>query len=226
MKSRKLKGAVVKIDLSKSYDRVNWLYIQMMLIHLGFGVAFTNWVMGCLTTVSFSILINGSASSFFKVDRGVRHGCPLSPLFFLLVSECLSHFLNEAKSIGNFRGIKISSGLHISHLLFVDDILILCDGSRRDTEKLCDGLTLFKQATSMLINEHKSSITFASLDGGESLFITSRLPFQVFDLDEGLKYLGFQLKPNDYRKMNWLWLIAKLEKILKVWSHCWLSRAG
>jgi hypothetical protein len=139
MKKRKLKGVVVKIDLSKAYDRVNWLYIQMLLIHLGFGVAFTNWVMGCLTTVSFSILINGSTSSFFKEDRGVRQGCPLSPLLFLLVVESLSHFLNEAKSTGTFRGIKISSGLHISHLLFVDDILIFCDGSRRDTDKLCEG---------------------------------------------------------------------------------------
>ena len=78
----------------------------------------------------------------------------------------------------------------------------------------------------MLINEHKSSITLASMDGGESLFITSRIPFRVFDLDEGFKYLGFQLKPNDYRKSYWLWLIAKLDKILKVWSHRWLSRDG
>jgi hypothetical protein len=144
MKSRKLKVVVVKIDLSKSYDRLNWIYIQMMLIHLGFGVAFTNWVMGCLTTVSFSILINGFASSFFKVDRDVIHGFPLSPLLFLLVDKFLSRFLNEAKTTGKFRGINISSGLHISHLLFVDDILIFCDGSRRDTENLCDGLTLFK----------------------------------------------------------------------------------
>jgi hypothetical protein len=123
MKSRKIKGVVIKIDLSKAYARVNWLYIQMMLIHLDFGVAFTNWVMG--TIVSFSILINGSASSFFKEEMGIRQGCPLSLLLFLLVAECLSHFLNEEKTTGNFRGIKISLGFHISHLLFVDDILIL-----------------------------------------------------------------------------------------------------
>jgi hypothetical protein len=177
LKRRKLKGAVIKIDLSKAYDRVNWLYIQMLLIHLRFGVAFTNWIMGCLSTVYFSILINGSASSFFKVERGIRQGCPMSLLLFLLVVECLSRFLIEAKSTGNFRGIKISLGLYISHLLFVDDILIFCDGSRRDTEKLCEGLTLFKQATGMLINEQKSSITLSHLDGGESLSITSRLPF-------------------------------------------------
>jgi hypothetical protein len=108
----------------------------------------------------------------------------------------------------------------------VDDILIFCDGSRRDIEKLCEGLILFKQATCMVINEQKSSITLSYLDGGESLYISTRLPFRVFELDEGLKYLGFQLKPNDYRKTDWMWLIAKLEKRLKCWSHHWLSRAG
>jgi hypothetical protein len=120
--------------------------------------------------------------------------------------------LNEAKSVGSFRGIKISQGLYISHLLFVDDILIFCDGSRQDIGKLCDGLLLFKQATGMEINAQKSSITFSSLDEEETLYIVERLPFQVFDLDEGLKYLGFLLKPNDYRKIDWRWLIEKLEK--------------
>jgi hypothetical protein len=109
LKSKKLKGAVIKIDLSKDFDRVNWLYIRMLLIHLGFGVAFMNWTMACLTSVSFSILINGVASSFFTVERGVRQGFPLSPLLFLLVVECLSRFLIEAKLAGTFRGIKIST---------------------------------------------------------------------------------------------------------------------
>jgi hypothetical protein len=74
MKTKKLKGVVVKIDLSKAYDRVNWLYIRMLMIHLGFGVEFTNWVMGCLSTVSFSILLNGSTTSFFHAERGLDRG--------------------------------------------------------------------------------------------------------------------------------------------------------
>jgi hypothetical protein len=108
----------------------------------------------------------------------------------------------------------------------VDDILIFCDGSRQDIGKLCEGLLLFKQATGMEINAQKSSITFSSLDEEETQYIAERLPFQVLDLNEGLKYLGFQLKPNDYRKSDWRWLIVKLEKRLKCWSHRWLSRAG
>jgi hypothetical protein len=78
----------------------------------------------------------------------------------------------------------------------------------------------------MEINNQKSSITLSNLSEEDSLLISTRLPFRVFDLDEGLKYLGFQLKPNDYRKTDWWWLIAKLEKRLKCWSHRWLSRAG
>jgi hypothetical protein len=59
--------------------------------------------------------------------------------------------LTEAKVGGRFYGIKISNGLAITHLLFVDDILIFCDGSKRDADILKEGLTLFKLAMSMII---------------------------------------------------------------------------
>jgi len=78
----------------------------------------------------------------------------------------------------------------------------------------------------MEINAQKSSITFSLLDAEETQYIAEILPFQVFSLDEVLKYLGFQLKPNDYRKIDWRWLIEKMEKGLKCWSHRWISRAG
>ena len=51
-------------------------------------------------------------------------------------------------------------------------------------------------------------------------------PFLWVPLDDGLKYLGFFLKPNNYLKKDLVWLIEKLEKILHSWSHRWLSRAG
>ena len=96
MKTQNLKGAILKIDLSKAYDKVSWTYIHMLLIHLGFGIALVRWIMCCVTTVSFSVLINGAASPFFHAERGLRQGCPLSPLLFLLVAEGLSCLLLEA----------------------------------------------------------------------------------------------------------------------------------
>jgi len=87
--------------------------------------------------------------------------------------------------------------MFISHLLIVDDILIFCDGSRHDIDKLCEGITLFKMATGMMINDHKYTINFASMEVDEIHYITSKLPFQVLDLDVGMKYIGFQLNTND-----------------------------
>jgi hypothetical protein len=84
------KGVVLKIDLSKSYDRVSWIFLRMLLTHLGFSLPFINWIMSCISSVSFVVLINGVASTFFTTERGLRQGYPLSPLLFLLVAEGLS----------------------------------------------------------------------------------------------------------------------------------------
>jgi len=51
-------------------------------------------------------------------------------------------------------------------------------------------------------------------------------PFESRPFDEDLKYMGFQLNPNNYKKEDCSWLVAKLEKRLKSWSFKWLSRAG
>ena len=56
--------------------------------------------------------------------------------------------------------------------------------------------------------------------------ISGYFPFTIAGLDGGLKYLGFSLKANLYLSRDWFWLIGKVEKRLKGWSHKWLSRAG
>jgi hypothetical protein len=73
--------------------------------------------MGCISSVSFVVLINGVASPFFKSKRGLRHECPLSPLLFLLIAEGLNRALTHAKSQGNFTGIEVGEKYlyHTSH---------------------------------------------------------------------------------------------------------------
>ena len=149
IKIRHKKGTVIKIDLSKAYDKVSRLYNQFLLTHLGFNLDFIRWVMSCISTVSFVVLINGATSPFFHVERGLRQGCPLSPLLFLLVAKGLSCFLKKELEEGDFKGISISTNLVITHLLFVDDILIFYDGSRRSLQTLRHGLELFHIATGM-----------------------------------------------------------------------------
>jgi len=69
--SKHLKSILLKIDLSKAFDRVSWLYIKMLLIHLGFPLPLINWIMACVTRPAYNILINGSVSHFFHSERGL-----------------------------------------------------------------------------------------------------------------------------------------------------------
>ena len=80
-------------------------------------------------SVSFSVLINGSASTFFRPERGLRQGCPLAPLLFLLVVEGLSRAIIHAKDLGGLKCILIGGNVSLTHLLFVDDNILFTDGS-------------------------------------------------------------------------------------------------
>jgi len=141
------------------------------------------------------------------------------------VAEGLSHSLAHAKSDGLFQGVQLSQTLYISHLHFVDDVLILCDGQRGDAEALYNLINLFSKATGMQINEGKSTLSINVMGEEDITFCKTIFPFEVKYLEVGMKYLGFHLKPNCYHKLDWNWLITKLEKRLMVWCFRWISRA-
>lgn len=105
--TKHLKNIILKIDLAKAFDSVSWLYIKMLLIHLGFPMNLITWIMACISTPTFTVLINGSASQFFHSKRGLRQGCPLSPILFLIVMDGLSRLIASAKINGDFSGLKI-----------------------------------------------------------------------------------------------------------------------
>ena len=103
-----------------------------------------NWVVSHVQSISFFVLINGSTSPFFRARRGLRQGWPLSPLLFILVMEGLSITYTHTHSNGFLRGIIVGGNVSITHLLFVDDILLFFDGSRRNISKIISILALFK----------------------------------------------------------------------------------
>ena len=121
---------------------------------------------------------------------------------FLLVAEGLSRFILASKAEGSFTGISISQVMYITHLLFVDDILIFTNGSRQDVDKVAAGLSLLQTAAGMVVNTEKSTISCSNLSEQETHGIALRMPYRILDLNEGIKYLGFILKPNSYLKAD------------------------
>lgn len=74
-----------KIDIAKAYDRLEWSNLINVLIKLGFSTEFVKLVHSCISTVRFSILLNGAPFGYFKGGRGIREGDPMSPALFTVI---------------------------------------------------------------------------------------------------------------------------------------------
>ena len=123
-----------KLDMSKAYDKVEWDYLKKMMLKLGFHEKWVALIMECVTSVSYSILVNGDPKGYVKPNRGLRQGDPLSPYLFLICAEGLSALLRKAEREKVIQGISISrGGPRVFYLFFVDDSLIFC----RATETEC-----------------------------------------------------------------------------------------
>ena len=113
---------------------MNWDALFYLMERMGFGEKWGRWMKFCVSTIRFSVLVNGSPMGFFGSPRGLHQGDSLSPLLFLLVMEVLSRLLKRTEEGGFLRGFQANShsqgGLHISHLLFADDTILFCDATR------------------------------------------------------------------------------------------------
>ncbi|KAI5340949.1 hypothetical protein L3X38_020223 [Prunus dulcis] len=75
-------GLALKLDMARAYDGVEWIFLETMMRQLGFDPTFCQWIMECISTVTYSILINGEATAPILPSRGLRQGDPLSPFLF------------------------------------------------------------------------------------------------------------------------------------------------
>jgi hypothetical protein len=223
---KKIKSLVLKMDLQKAYDCISWDLLRMILIQIGLGTKMTNWIMSCVDSTSFAILINGEATDFFKSGRGLRKGFPLSPLLFILVMEGLSLLLKESQREGKLSGINVSRTIKILHILFVDDVIIMTNATVEEWWEIEKVLKSFCLASGLVINATKSTIHQAGLLEQELADYKAMFPFKFSDLASGFTYLGFYLKTGPQRASDWNWLIQRLEKKITNWCFRWLSLGG
>jgi hypothetical protein len=115
----------MKLDLKNAFDSIDWDFLKLVLFAVGFGEQFTNWILACVTSANTAVLINGEATSFFNLERGLRQGCPLSPYLFILIMEGLSLLLKKSFADHKISGIKVTKFIKMFHLMFVDDVLLM-----------------------------------------------------------------------------------------------------
>jgi len=116
----------VKDKHVKVYDKVSLDFLKAILTVMNFDTKWIKWFMECASLVQYTLLINGNLTNSFKPFQGLRQGDPLSTYVFLMCANILSFSLSQAKNLKKIKEIKIGrNGLSFSHLLFVDDSLLI-----------------------------------------------------------------------------------------------------
>lgn len=107
----------IKTYMSKAYDRVEWDFLEVLFQRMGFDSKWIQWVMLCIRSVTYTVLLNGQPYGRITPERGIRQGDPLSPFIFILCAEALVHVMNRAELEGNITGMRLTKNCpSIQHL--------------------------------------------------------------------------------------------------------------
>ncbi|XP_026443826.1 uncharacterized protein LOC113343678 [Papaver somniferum] len=153
---------VIKLDMSKVFDRLEWSFLIKVFRYFGFSDDFCDLIFQCISTTSLSVILNGSPCEDFSLIRGIIQGDPLSPYIFILAIEYLSRQLTNAQQDKSIKGIKVDAlSPAINHLLFADDCLIFTQANLSSENNLLEFLHNFSSQSGQVINFEKSSIYFS-----------------------------------------------------------------
>lgn len=147
----------------KAYDRVSWQFLIAVLRRMGFARKWCQWIFQCINTVTYRVLVNGVPIEQIVPSREIRHGDPLSPYVFILLSEALIRLIHNRLDAGFIRRIRLNLRCpSITYLFFTDDTIIFGGASLDEVSQWKKMLDLYCNASGKQINFHKSSLKFSA----------------------------------------------------------------
>ncbi|CAK8537480.1 unnamed protein product [Lathyrus sativus] len=213
-----------KVDYAKAYDCVDWLYLDAMLVKMGFGPNWLKWIRGSVFNSFVSILINGCPSKDFKVGKGLKQGHPLAPFQFAIVAEGLSCLVRFAVAGNLLREFKINNQNSESMLQFADDTLLIGDGSVMNIWAFKAVLRAFELISGLKINFSKSCLYGIRVD---PTFLVAAEEFLHCKSGRLLfNFLGLQVGGNHRRHSFWNPVLSCIRSKLSNWAGRNLSMEG
>ncbi|XP_004301440.1 PREDICTED: putative ribonuclease H protein At1g65750-like [Fragaria vesca subsp. vesca] len=216
----------LKLDMNKAYDRVEWDFLKAALIRFGFAQSWVNLIMACVSSVSFSIVLNGCPGKSFFPGRGLRQGDPLSPYLFLIISEVLSVRLTRAVQDKSLLGIKLCRrGPTLSHMFFADDALFFLKATLGNVCRLMEIFKEYCKASGQLINGEKSSAYFSPNTPDQMSRLLGEL-MGFAEVEDPGKYLGLPTLWGRSKKEAVGYIVDRVQRKLVGWKQRSLSWAG
>lgn len=214
--------AILSLDAEKAFDLIAWDHLFETLVKFGAPIAFTSVLQKLYSQSSSQILSNGYISNPFLIQRGTRHGCPLSPLLFALAIEPLAVALRASPS---FRGIRVGDK-EIKLSMFADDMLLFISNPAESLGSITEILDRLSAFAGFKVNYSKSNLLPLSKD---TSYFQSHPALGKFSVCTApLKYLGV-LIPNDLSSLyqvNFKPIIQSIAKSLGNWKNLPLSLSG
>lgn len=214
LKQTTIPGMLLKVDLAKAYDKVDWDYLKEVLSAYDFSHDWVKWIGNLTSSAFFSILVNGSPSDTFNPSRGLRQGDPLSPFLFILLAEGLGRTLKDKRRTGELKGIDLhNSQTSHTHQQFVDDTMLMGIASVKEARVIKKMLEDFNKANGLDINKGKYQLFFFNTQMETKREIIRTLGFTEGHLPS--KFLGVPLVEGNPKARQWKELLDKMESKLR-----------
>ncbi len=191
---KRKKGSVgFKLDFKKAYDSLEWDFILAVMRAVGFDQKVVDLIHQCISTVQFTLLLNGTKSSSFTPARGLRQGDPLSPYLFIMCADVLARLINREVARGSIKGVKLGLGAAaISKLFYADDVLLFCGAKISEVDVLMNCIDKYCLWSGQSISIEKSGI-FVSKGVHRNFIAQVKNQWGFRQLSQGVKYLGVPL---------------------------------
>lgn len=217
-----LEGYLLKFDQEKAFDRVSHEYLLATLEKFGFGNSFINWIRIFYSDICSSVKCNGFLTKYFDVKNGIRQGCPISALLYVLAAESLQSAIRKNY---NIKGIAIPNSDKIGLAFQHADDTTLTVGDHTSIWEAFNVFELYSEGTGAKINKEKSEIMCIGsgvLSDNDVKAIGIKQCYNVVQI-LGV-YIGSDY--NECLKLNWNNKVSKIINILNMWLQRKLTIQG
>ena len=181
--------------------------------------------MECISSITYSLLINREPFGEIKPSRGIHQGNPLSPYLFLLCLEGLHRMIQKAADSGDIRGVSICrNGPKLTYLFLADDSLLFCRSTIHDCQKVMDILSSYEAVSGQKLNRNKTALFFSKSTLGDMQRQIMKI-LGVTELKQYAKYLGLLAMVGRNKRASFDHLKQKIWKRLQGWEGKLLSQA-
>ena len=213
-------GFMLLADIEKAFDKLEWSYMFQALKYFNFGDDLISWVQILYTEICSCVVNNGHASEFFNLTRGVRQGCPLSPLLFIICNEIMSIWI---KRDDNVKGITIND-VEIKISMYADDTTFYVEDAN-SLVRIMYIIDQLKKLSGLCMNRNKSEIIALGYYKAHPPDV-SFLGFTYSTGPYRLLGIRFSTNSNDLFELNFKPKLESLKRNLGVWAPRNLTPIG